>query len=34
MRNKFSNLVAQRIFSKEDHLLQTAFFDRAEKRSA
>ena len=31
MRYKFSNGVSQRILTKEDHLIQTAFFDAADE---
>jgi len=31
MCNEFSNRVSQRIFTKENHLLQTTFFDRADE---
>ena len=31
MRNELSNCVSQRIFTKENHLFQTTFFDRADE---
>jgi hypothetical protein len=34
VRNEFSDRVPQRIFPKQDHLVQTAFFNRANKAFA
>jgi hypothetical protein len=31
MRHKLSHRISQHILTKEDHLIQTAFFDRPDK---